>query len=398
MTLQSPPAYLQAGTYTAISDRLHLVTVPNQRDSADTFRAWQGFFPDRFPAYSNPSAMNWSIGPGAGIITNTFVSGGGDYEIANPSNVTGSFAASSPTQNRYDILGFQVKDNFYDASGLNQVAAAVIQGANSAGTPVDPTLPASFIPILRAVINAGVTSPTLQDLRTRTVPSGAILPISSVAQRTALGTPHAGFTIYRTDRAWKEAHDGTAWRVQGVGICTSTADRDSAITNPLTGQLAITTDTRTLWVYTGSVWAKQTAGEVVFDTGNLTSGTGTWNTATKVATNLIGTFTALAGAKYRCSARMHGGNTIAQEYLTSGILVKQGGAVGAGDTLIASTSCQIAYNNGVMGHNYDGQFTATVSGTYGVGVFGWIDAGAGVGSCFATATGFLNRLYVERIE
>ncbi len=61
MTLQSPPAYLQAGTYTAASDRLHLVTANNHKDPADTFRAFQGFFADRFPAYSNPSGRMTSV-------------------------------------------------------------------------------------------------------------------------------------------------------------------------------------------------------------------------------------------------------------------------------------------------------------------------------------------------
>lgn len=257
MTVQSPPAYLQAGTYTAISDRLHLVTIENLKDGADAFRAYQGFFPDRFPAYSNPSGMNWSIGPCAGVTTNTFVSGGGDYKFANPSNITGSFAASSPTLNRYDILGFQVQDNFYDSSGFNQIVPAVIQGANSAGTPVDPALPSTFIPIARAVVNAGVTSPTLQDLRTRTVPTAAMLPIASTTARTALGTPYAGFQIYRLDRNWVEVYDGAAWRVQGVAVCSSTADRDSAITTPYLGQYAVTTDTRTLWIYNGSAWVTE---------------------------------------------------------------------------------------------------------------------------------------------
>jgi hypothetical protein len=399
VTVQSPPAYLQAGTYTAISDRIHMVTVPNQRESADAFRALQGFFPDRFPAYSNPSAMNWTIGPGAGIVTNTFVSGGGDYEIANPSNATGSFAASSPTLNRYDILGFQVKDNFYDASGFNLVVPAVIQGANSAGTPVDPTLPSSFIPVVRAVINAGVTSPTLQDLRTRTVPSGAILPIASVTARTAFGAPHSGFQIWRTDRNWIETYDGTAWRVQGRATTTSTADRDSAITNPFTGQEAITTDTRTLWYYTGSAWVKQTVGEIVADTGNLTTTNGaTWNSATKVATNLALTFSAINGAKYEVDIHCHGANSAAQSYATVGALIKNGGAPGPTDTQISAASCQIAYNGGVVGLHHKAFFTAAATATYGVTVFGWIDTATGTGSLFCNTTGFLSRLTIRRVE
>jgi hypothetical protein len=295
VTLQSPPAYLQAGTYTAISDRLHLNTIRSNKDASDTFRALQGFFPDRFPAYSNPSGMNWSVGPCAGIVTNTFVSGGGDYAFANPSNITGSFAASSPTLNRYDILGFRVRDNFYDTLGFNDIVPVVIQGANSAGTPVDPALPASFIPIVRAVVNATVTSPTLQDLRTRTVPSGGVLPVASAAIRTALGVVHTGFLISRTDKNWVEVYDGTAWRVQGTVKTGALAD----ITDPLAGQLALLTTDNYLYRYTGSAWIavqcfSPTGGIVQYKrtggSGTVSSGTATklgFGAAVSVDTSIV---------------------------------------------------------------------------------------------------------------
>lgn len=207
MTLQSPPAYLQAGTYSALSDRLHLVTAISQRDSPAGHRARQGFYADRTPLYGVAS-MNWTIGFCAGVIANTFTADGGDYRFVNPNNINGSFAASSPTQNRYDILGFQVKDNFYDSSGLNQVVAAVIQGTSSAGTPVDPALPASFIPIARAVINAGVTTPTLQSMISKTVPSMAVLPVLDNTERATLGTMPVGFTIWNIASQRHEVADG----------------------------------------------------------------------------------------------------------------------------------------------------------------------------------------------
>jgi hypothetical protein len=237
VTLQSPPAFLQGGSYSALADRLHINTINHHKDPASTFRALQGFFPDRYPTYSNPSGMNWSVGPCAGIITNTFVSDGGDYAFANPTNLTGSFAASSPTLNRYDILGLRVRDNFYDSSGFNDVTAAVIQGTNSAGTPVDPTLPSSFIPIARAVIPAASTSPTLQDLRVRTVNSAALLPVDSATARTALGTAHSGFGIWRTDTRVFELADGAgAWRIANILATTNATTRNSAVSSPYTGQ------------------------------------------------------------------------------------------------------------------------------------------------------------------
>jgi hypothetical protein len=192
-------------------------------------RARQGFFPDRFPAYSNPSGMDVVIGPCAGVIANTFASDAGDYNFSNPSNLTLTPAASSPTQNRHDILGFRVMDNFYDSSGLNSIVPAVIQGTNAAGAPSDPALPASFIPVVRAVINATVTVPTLQDMRVKTVMAGGLLPIGSGAERTAIGTPYAGMLIPRTDTATVELYNGSAWvRLGQRRMVTSTATVNSA--------------------------------------------------------------------------------------------------------------------------------------------------------------------------
>lgn len=243
MTLQSPPAYLQAGTYSALSDRLHLNTIRTHKDPTDPFRTYGGFFADRFPTYSNPSGMNWAIGPCAGIVQNTFASGSGDYAFANPTNVTGSFAASSPTQNRNDILGFRVRDNFYDASGFNDIIPAVVQGTNSSGTPVDPALPPSFIPVLRAVINAAATTPVLQDLRGRTTPTGAVLPVDSATARSLLGSPHAGFSIWRTDTQAFEVADGAgSWRVINPLVVASSAALSSAVSSPYVGQQAYRTD------------------------------------------------------------------------------------------------------------------------------------------------------------
>jgi hypothetical protein len=276
MTLLTPPGHLQGGTYTALLDRMYLHTVPNARDMSTNHTARQGFYPDRFPAYSNPAGMDVTIGPGAGLVQNTFASDAGDYIVANPSNLTVTPAGSSPTQNRNDIIGFQVKDNFYDSSGLNSVIPAIIQGANSAGTPVDPALPSSFIPIVRAVVNAGVTSPTLQDMRAKTVPSAAILPIESGTERTALGSPHAGFTIWRNDSSVHEVASGAGtWRVTDIVVASGSADLTSKVTTPFTGQLAYRSDLQKYQRWTGSAWLTITGEVMIARHRRITSSTAT---------------------------------------------------------------------------------------------------------------------------
>lgn len=212
MTLLSPPGYLQAGTYSALLDRAYLATVPTVRDFALAWGGKKGFYPSRVPAFSVVSGMTVVVGPCAGVIANTFLTNGGDYKFANPDNFQVVLAGSSPTLNRNDIIGIQVKDNFYDSSGLNQVAPAVIQGANSAGAPSDPALPASFIPVCRAVVSAGATSPTLQSMVVRTTHDGGLLPIASDTERSALGTPYSGFPILRTDQhGLIQMWNGSSW-------------------------------------------------------------------------------------------------------------------------------------------------------------------------------------------
>lgn len=256
MALITPPGHLQAGTYTAKNDRLHIHTIPMTADAANAMAARQGFLSGHVPVVTNPSGMDVTIGAGAALIKNTFTTSGGDYKAVNDGNVTVTLAASSPTLNRYDLVGWQIKDNFYDASGLNTVIPTVVQGANMAGTPVDPAYPASFIPATRAVVNATVTSPTLQSLVGRTVADGGVLPIGSVSERNAITSPWVGLTILRTDRQWEEWYTGSGWHVDGLAVCASVADRDGAsgVTTPYTGQLAYTIDTNTNWQRQSGVW------------------------------------------------------------------------------------------------------------------------------------------------
>lgn len=255
MTVLTPPGYVQGGTYTAKLDRVYNTTTRVVADVSTQLRARQGFYTGRAPVYANPSGWDITMSACAGVVANTFASNAGDYELANDGTVQVTLAASSPTLNRQDIIGFQVKDNLFDASGLNTAVPAVIQGANSAGASADPALPSSFIPVLRALVPAGSTTPTLQTLVRYTTNDGGAIRIDSATHRAEL-VPFAGMRIWRSDRGWYETYDGTAWRVDGVAIATSTADRDAAVTSPKSGQLAVTTDRDILWQYDGvtSAW------------------------------------------------------------------------------------------------------------------------------------------------
>lgn len=308
MTVLTPPGYVQGGTYTAKLDRVYNTTTRVVSDASTQLRARQGFYTGRAPVYANPSGWDITMGACAGVVANTFASNSGDYELANDGTVQVTLAASSPTLNRQDILGFQVKDNLFDASGLNTAVPTVVQGANSAGASADPALPSSFIPVVRALVPAGSTAPTLQTLVRYTTNDGGLLRIDSVAHRAEL-TPYTGLRIFRSDRGWDEVYDGSAWRVLGVAICTTAADRDTAVTNPRSGQLALTTDLDILWQYDGATlaWVPVHAigvvgGRDITGTNNLGAAITTVET---MPTNLnSGTQSLLPNRRYTVHARV----------------------------------------------------------------------------------------------
>ena len=270
MAVQSPPAFLQGGTYTALSDRLHLITARVMRDPATSIEARQGLFPDRFPAYSNPSGMDIVVGPGAGVIRNTFASAAGDYAFVNTTNTQVTLAASSPTLNRNDIIGFQVRDAFYSGADTD-VILAVIQGIGAAGVPTDPVLPASFLPVVRAVVNANASTPTLQDLRVKTAMSGALMPVASSTERTSLGTQPLGTGIYRTDGLRLEFANGSGgWTTLTVPVVATVAALTSTFPNPTADMLVWVSAVKALFVYSGAGWQHHRSAE---STGKL------WSTA-----------------------------------------------------------------------------------------------------------------------
>lgn len=251
MPLITPPGFLQGGSYSAKMDRLYNNSAPSWPDLNSLLAtARQGFYSGHVPAFINGTGMDIIIGPCMGLIRNTFASASGDYKFVNDNNITVTPAASSPTLNRNDIVGFQVRDNFYDALGFNEIIPVVVQGANSAGVPSDPALPNAFIPVLRAVVNAASTSPVLQSMVVRTSNDGSVLPIASLAERALIVNPWLGARITRTDKGWDETYDGTAWRTENFVLTAALAD----ITNPRVGQVAILTTDSFAYRWNGSAW------------------------------------------------------------------------------------------------------------------------------------------------
>lgn len=195
MTLVTPPAYLQAGTYDALKDRQYLISSAYQPLSTDPSRARSGVLNsnDAYSAALGITLLNVTIGPFRAVVTNTFVAGGGDYLVTSLGNEIRAVGASSPTLNRIDTIGVLVRDAFY--SGVNNDADVVIlPGTAVAGTPTPPTRPAGFLPFYDLTMNANATTPTFTDVRKRTSLLGA--PVMLFPTQVADAGVYAGEEQY----------------------------------------------------------------------------------------------------------------------------------------------------------------------------------------------------------
>lgn len=217
MAVDNPPAFLQAGSYSASRDRLHLVSarhVPTTLNTTDA-ACRGGILGGGAGRQANFNMTGWDVTVGRfiAVVENTFASQPGDYQVLNMASQVLTVTASSPTTNRIDIIGVRVQDAFYSGV-LNQADLVVVQGTPAAGTPSAPTLPASFLPIVQVTVNANTSTGILADLRKRTGAMGSVYA-PFTGQLADAGTmvgeaqlmPAAAPYPARV-RVW----DGTTWR------------------------------------------------------------------------------------------------------------------------------------------------------------------------------------------
>lgn len=234
MTILSPPAYLQAGTYDAVKDRQYLVTNRFYKSGSDNARCRGGLLPDNV-AWSAPisvSGFQVTIGPFRAIVANNFAASAGDYAVTSTANEVRTLTASSPTTNRIDVIGVIVRDAFYSGA-VNDADVIVIEGTPSAGTPAVPAIPSNMQAFYHLTVNANSTAPTVSDQRQRTSHVGGSIPVfdhqmgqGGVAYGEtrifpAVGSLPARQAIWGMDALW---HGVTTHAVEfGAWVITSSA-------------------------------------------------------------------------------------------------------------------------------------------------------------------------------
>ena len=147
MTLQTPPSWLQAGSYPAQYDRL----------TAQALWATTGIIGSSSLAVTanSPAGMSVRVASGWAAIVGTTTTNMGVYTIFNDAQDTLTITTADPTNPRIDLVCATVRDAFYSGAN-NDVIFQVIAGT-PAGSPVAPALPANSISLATVAVNAAVT-------------------------------------------------------------------------------------------------------------------------------------------------------------------------------------------------------------------------------------------------
>ena len=154
MTLQTPPSWLQAGSYPAQYDRL----------TAQALWATTGIIGSTSLAVTqnSPAGMSVRVASGWAAIVGTTTTNMGVYTVFNDATTVATITAADFTNPRIDLVCVTVRDAFY--SGANNDVIFNVVAGTPAGSPVAPATPANSIALATVAVAANASTITTADI------------------------------------------------------------------------------------------------------------------------------------------------------------------------------------------------------------------------------------------
>jgi hypothetical protein len=209
----NPPAYLQAGTYSARLDRLAQASLLAPAHGVGALAIRGGVRPTpsntglQVTQRSTP-AMFVTIGAGMAYVPPQSATGGA-YIVENDASHDVAIAASHASLARRDLVVARVYDS--EVSGvLNEWRLEVVTGTPS-GSPTLPATPSGALALAQVQVAAAsstVLNAAITDLRVYTTALGGTIPALSSAMPA---NPYEGMAAYQTDLNRPAWHNGASW-------------------------------------------------------------------------------------------------------------------------------------------------------------------------------------------
>lgn len=188
MTLQSPPNYLQSGSYPAQFDR-----ITQQAIYATTGIIGSGSLG---VTQNSPAGMSVVVASGWASIVGTSTTNMGTYITYNNASEVLPITTADPSLPRIDRIVITVRDAFYSGA-FNDVIFQVLSGT-PASSPSAPAIPANSISLATVAVGAAVTSITNANITdTRPLVTSNIPFVNNVTSATVAGT---SYTLQLTDQ------------------------------------------------------------------------------------------------------------------------------------------------------------------------------------------------------
>ena len=236
MTLQTPPSWLQAGSYPAQYDRL----------TAQALWATTGIIGSSSLAVTqnSPAGMSVRIASGWAAIVGTTTTNMGVYTVFNDATTVATITAADFTNPRIDLVCVTVRDAFYSGAN-NDVIFNVVTGT-PAGSPVAPATPANSIALATVAVAANASTIVTADITDARVLVTTNIPetgdISSVTAGAGLTGGGSSGAVTLAASVATNAQVGTTYTLALAdnGKLVTLANASSiAVTIPLNSSVAL---------------------------------------------------------------------------------------------------------------------------------------------------------------